>query len=81
MYPGLGLFKDQLRVRIWIFYKQLWYTSNRSVPAYECFLRWHIKPFSEKPSQSYVEPLKEVVQKKLPYTPFNLPKSLESIFS
>lgn len=81
MYPGLSLFEDQLRIRIWIFYKQLWYTCNRSIPAYESFLKWHIPPFSNKLSPFNIKELKEIVQNKLPYTPFNLPKSLESNFS
>ena len=76
MYPGLSLFKDQLRIRIWIFYKQLWYTCDRSIPAYEYFLKWHLAPLSSKLSPFNIQELKEIVQKKLPYTPFNLPKSL-----
>lgn len=70
-YPSLKMFQEQLNVRIWVFYKHLWYTSNTSLSSYECFLKWHLNPSTK--SQKGLE---EIVQKKLPYTPFSFPESL-----
>ena len=75
-FPLLSSFQEELKVRLWILYKYLWYTtfSDGSSSTYERFLLWHQvllkNRYPEWSKEKLTETLSKLSDQLIPLAPF-----------
>ena len=76
VYPLLIPFENELRTRLWILYKHLWYTTftDECQSTYDNFLMWHRAQLSHHypdwSSEKVEERLQKLSQELIPLAPF-----------
>lgn len=75
-FPLLSSFQEELKIRLWILYKYLWYTtfSDGSSSTYERFLLWHQvllkNRYPEWSKEKLTETLSKLSDQLIPLAPF-----------